>query len=100
MDLLKLIFSVYLSLMAFMSLLAFLLYRKDKKKAIEGKERIKEKTLLRFSCYNGAIGSMIGRVVFHHKTDKKYFGIVIYFSLIIQLATLLLLTYLTFIMKS
>lgn len=99
MDLLKLIFSVYLSLMAFMSLLTFLLYRKDKKRAIEGKERIKEKTLLLFSCYNGAIGSLIGRIVSHHKTDKKYFSIVIYFSLIIQLFTLCLLTYLTYFMK-
>lgn len=99
MDLLKLILIVYLSLMAFMSLLAFILYGKDKKKAIEGKERIKERTLLFLSCYNGAIGSMIGRTIFHHKTDKKYFSIVIYFSFILQLATICLLTYLAYFMK-
>ncbi|UKI50837.1 MAG: DUF1294 domain-containing protein [Clostridium sp.] len=35
--------------------------------------RIKEKNLLMCSCFGGAIGSLIGRIIFHHKTDKKYF---------------------------
>ena len=36
----------YVILMVFMSLVSFVLFAIDKKKAIKGKERIKEKTLL------------------------------------------------------
>ena len=95
----KLIFFIYLGLILLMSLIAFCLYGNDKKRAKNGMDRIKEKTLLSISCYNGGIGALIGRIVFHHKTDKSYFSIVIILSTLIQLATLCLLCYLAFFMK-
>ena len=93
------LFFVYLALIVIMSVIAFFLYGNDKNKAKKGEMRTKEKTLLLFGCYNGALGSLIGRIIFHHKTDKKYFSIVIYLSLLIQIATLCLLTYFAFLAK-
>lgn len=99
MNIPQILFFSYLALILLVSLIAFFLYRKDKDKAKKGDIRIKEKTLLMLSCYNGAFGSLIGRIIFHHKTDKKYFSLVIYFSLLIQLIAIFLLGYLAFFLK-
>ena len=80
----------YVSLIVFMSLIAIVAYASDKRKAIKGKERTKEKTLLFFAVFFGALGSLIGRILAHHKTDKIYFSIIIWFSLLLQALTLLL----------
>ena len=95
----QILFYLYLLLMLISSFIALILYGKDKKKAKNGEMRIKEKDLLFLACYNGAIGSLIGRILFHHKTDKKYFSLVIYFSLLIQIAVLVFLAYLSFLKK-
>ncbi len=84
----------YCALIIFFSLVALILYFKDKKLAVKGKERIKEKTLLFFGVFFGALGSLIGRVLAHHKTDKVYFSIVIYFSLFMEIVTAVVLGYL------
>ena len=55
----------YIILMVFMSLISFILFAIDKKKAIKGKERIKEKTLLLSTIINGAIGSFLARIICH-----------------------------------
>ena len=54
---------------------------------------IKEKTLLGVTALGGAVGALIGRILFRHKTDKKYFSLTIYFSLIVELATLGIMLY-------
>lgn len=77
----------YLVAMIVFSLIAFFLYAIDKRKAVKGKMRIQEKVLLFFAVFFGSVGSLIGRIVAHHKTDKSYFSIVIYFSLLVNLAT-------------
>ncbi|MCR5705494.1 MAG: DUF1294 domain-containing protein [Acholeplasmatales bacterium] len=78
----------YIAWLALASLCAFYLYCKDKKMAQKnsGPNRIKEKTLLSIACMGGAIGSLLGRVVAHHKTDKVYFSFIINISLIVQIA--------------
>ena len=53
-----------------------------------GPKRIKEKTLLGFTALGGAIGAEIGRRLCHHKTDKSYFSLTIYFSLLLEYARL------------
>ena len=53
-----------------------------------GAVRIKEKTLLGFTALGGAIGAFFGRILAHHKTDKVYFSMVIYFSLLLEAAVL------------
>ena len=87
----------YIVLMVFMSLISFILFAIDKKKAIKGKERINEKTLLLSTIINGAIGSFLARIICRHKTDKIYFTITIYLSLLFQLFTLLVLMYFAYL---
>lgn len=53
--------------------IAFLMYGMDKKKAIDGKYRIAERTLLLIGVIGGSIGAMAGMKVFHHKTKHKKF---------------------------
>lgn len=80
---------IYICYLVIMSLIALYLYCKDKKIATkQNKDRIKEKTLLGVCVYGGAIGSYIGRLIAHHKTNKIYFTITIYLSLILQIAGL------------
>jgi uncharacterized membrane protein YsdA (DUF1294 family) len=71
-----------------MTIITFILFKIDKKRAIKGKIRLKEKTLLIFSSLGGALGAFFGRIFNHHKTEKKYFSILIYFSLILELIIL------------
>ena len=89
------LFLVYLAYLLIMSFAAIILYHKDKKMAEKnGNEvRIKEKTLLSVACIGGAIGSLIGRIMFHHKTNKAYFSFIIYLSLILQVGVGALLAY-------
>ena len=94
----ELILYIYLSLMVIMSIISFTLYGVDKKKAIKGKERIKEKTLLFYTIFNGAIGAFFARFVFRHKTEKKYFSLTIFAGLFIQVLGLAILYYLAFFM--
>ena len=78
---------VYIALTIVFSLAAIVLFSKDKKLAVQGKERIKEKTLLFLDVFFGSIGALVGRLIARHKTDKKYFSLVIYFSLLMQIVT-------------
>ena len=52
---------------------AFFMYGIDKRKAIKDKWRIPEKVLLGMSVIGGAVGSLLGMVIFHHKTRKWKF---------------------------
>ena len=81
---------IYVIYLIVMSFVAFILFNKDKKMAAGGgKEvRIKEKTLLAVSAFGGAIGALVGRIVAHHKTDKKYFSFTIYLGILLQLLVL------------
>ena len=53
--------------------IAFMMYGMDKKKAIDGKYRIAERTLVLIGVIGGSIGAMAGMKVFHHKTKHKKF---------------------------
>lgn len=80
----QIILLIYMAYILLSSLMTFLLFCKDKKIAIKGKDRIKEKTLLSFVVFGGAIGGFIGRLVARHKTDKVYFSFTIYLSILLQ----------------
>jgi len=88
----KIVLIVYAAILVVMSLAAIALYGKDKKMSAGGTEvRIKEKTLLAIAAYGGAVGAFAARLMFRHKTNKVYFSIVIYLSLVLQLAALVIL---------
>ena len=92
----KIYLLIYLGLTVFFSLIALIAYFRDKKLAVKGKERTKEKTLLFLAVFFGSIGAFLGRILAHHKTDKGYFSIVIYFSMLMQAATILALAIMAF----
>lgn len=79
---------IYLGLTVLFSFIALIAYFRDKKLAVKGKERTKEKTLLFLAVFFGSVGAFLGRILAHHKTDKKYFSMVIYFSMLMQVVTI------------
>lgn len=66
-----------------MSIISFVVYGIDKQCAIKEKWRIKESTLILLGFIGGGIGSFIGMKVFHHKTLKKEFQILVPVSMIL-----------------
>ena len=84
------VFAVYSAYLIFMSSVTIFFYGIDKKLALSGKPRIKEKTLLALSVFGGATGALSGRIIFSHKTKKIYFSLVIYVSFVLQMAVFLL----------
>lgn len=66
-----------------LNIFSFFLYGLDKYKAKKEKWRIKENTLLFFS-FLGIIGGLLGMAVFHHKTKKKKFRILLPLFLIAE----------------
>lgn len=68
----EVIFIVYLFLI---SIISFLMMAIDKRKAKNKKHRISESALLGVSLIGGAVGILIGMIVYRHKTSKKKFNI-------------------------
>ena len=89
----------YVGYLVLLSIITLFLFFKDKNMAKNGggAVRIKEKTLLGFAALGGAIGAFFGRILAHHKTDKVYFSMVIYFSLLLEAAVLGALIAFTFV---
>jgi uncharacterized membrane protein YsdA (DUF1294 family) len=67
---------------------AFLLYKFDKQRAIEGGRRIPEKWLFAITLSGGMMGADLARRLFRHKTLKPSFSICIFLALMIQLLAL------------
>ena len=68
------------------NIVTFLLMGIDKYKAVKGKRRISEATLIGVSFALGATGSIVGALVFRHKTKKAKFIILLQISMIINIA--------------
>jgi len=66
----------FLICFAAVNLLTFLLYVIDKRKAIRGKRRIRERTLIFFTLTLGGIGAIVGMKLANHKTKKTKFRVV------------------------
>ena len=79
---------IYLILVGIMSLITFILYAVDKKRAIKNQWRIKEVVLLGFTFCLGSIGGLCGLYVLRHKNKHWYFVVVTILSLIIHLGIL------------
>lgn len=75
---------IYLIVIGVMSVISFILYKADKKKAIKGQRRIPEKTLLLSSFLFGSIGGLCGMYILRHKTKHLYFVVINILSLIIH----------------
>jgi uncharacterized membrane protein YsdA (DUF1294 family) len=77
---------IYAIIIAAMSIITFIFYFADKRKAIKGKWRIHEATLLGLSFFGGAIGGLLAMNIFRHKTKHWYFWAVNIIALIIHIA--------------
>ena len=62
--------------MAAVSLVAFIAYGLDKRKAKKGLWRTKETVLLGLGVCGGAVGALLGMKAFRHKTKHWYFWVV------------------------
>ena len=72
--------------MAVMSLVAFVLYGRDKSLAKRRARRTPEKVLLGVGFFGGAVGALCGMQTFRHKTKHWYFYAVNIIGLILQFA--------------
>ena len=55
------------------NLLAFILMGIDKGRAIQGKWRVRERTLFLTAILGGSLGALLGMKLFHHKTRTPWF---------------------------
>lgn len=78
------------------NLITFLLMAIDKYKAIRGQWRISESSLLTAAFAMGGIGGFLGSIVFHHKTRKLKFRILLPVSVVFNLSVIFLVWYYIF----
>ena len=64
------------------NMICFILMGFDKYQAIHNNYRIPEVTLITLSFLGGGIGSFLGMKIFHHKTKKLKFQILIPLSIL------------------
>ena len=88
----QIVIIAYASYLVLLSLITFIAYGADKKKAEKGKYRTKEKTLLSLSFFGGAFGGYPAMLIFRHKTKGEhwYFTAVNWLGLIIHTALMIL----------
>lgn len=78
-----------LPVLVLLSLITFILYAADKRRAKRGKWRIPERVLLGFSLLGGGIGGALAMLLFRHKTKHWYFVLVNVLGVAVQIAILL-----------
>lgn len=64
---------IFIGFVVLMTFITAIAYGWDKRKAISGKWRTKEKTLLLMSLLGGALGGLYGLYVIRHKNKHWYF---------------------------
>lgn len=91
----QLVLIIYGSYLILLSLITFIAYGADKKKAKDKKYRTKEKTLLLLSFFGGAFGGYTAMLIFRHKTKAEhwYFTFVNILGLLIHTALILLIIF-------
>ena len=81
-----------INIIIIINIISFIITSIDKLLAILNKRRISEKTLLTLSFFGGSIGTFISMFLFHHKTKKIKFRILIPLFIIMQIILLIYLT--------
>ena len=71
--------------LAFVNVVAFATYGVDKRRAERGEWRVPEHTLLALAFLGGGLGAFLGMQVFHHKTRKPRFRILVPIALVLSL---------------
>ena len=68
----QIVIIAYASYLVLLSIITFIAYGADKKKAKDHKYRTKEKTLLGLSFFGGAFGGYPAMLIFRHKTKAEH----------------------------
>lgn len=91
----QIVLIAYGAYLILLSIITFIAYGADKKKAKDGKYRTKEKTLLLLSFFGGAFGGYPAMLIFRHKTKAEhwYFTAVNLLGLAIHITALILLIF-------
>ncbi|EEO3351632.1 DUF1294 domain-containing protein [Listeria monocytogenes] len=71
------------------TLISFLLFAIDKRKAIKHAHRIPESALLLSAFLGGSFGSWMSMQMFHHKTQKPKFRILVPLAMVWTVAVLI-----------
>ena len=78
-------FAIYLLLTVACSMIAFVLYAIDKRRAIKNKPRISERTLHTLNLLGGWPGAHLAQKLFRHKTLKVSFRFVFWLIVLVHL---------------
>ncbi|QOW11440.1 DUF1294 domain-containing protein [Kaistella flava (ex Peng et al. 2021)] len=73
-----------------LSIGSFIYFAVDKIKAKKHQKRVPENSLLLLTLFGGTIGSVLGMIIFNHKTAKKSFIIKMLVVILIQILILYL----------
>ena len=92
----EIIMMVYGGYLVLLSIVTFIAYHADKKKAEKGKYRTKEATLLTLSFLGGAFGGYPAMLIFRHKTKAEhwYFTFVNILGILLHIAIMAVLYFL------
>lgn len=88
---------IFIKYIIIINIVTFILYGIDKWKAVHGKWRIREATLLGAAFVGGSVGGLAGMYIFRHKTKKRYFALGVPIMLLVQIMASVLLYYLIII---
>ena len=84
---------VYGIVVAVMSLVCFLAYGLDKRKAVKGNRRVSERTLHLMAFLGGWPGALLGQRHFRHKTQKVSFRLVFWMVVVCHVGIVGAVTY-------
>ena len=90
----QIVMIIYGAYLLLLSIVTFIAYGADKRKAKNGKYRTKEKTLLCLSFFGGVFGGYPAMLIFRHKTKGEHWyftainllGLAIHITLFILIA--------------
>ena len=77
--------NIILGYLAFINLVAIIMFGIDKSKAKRGGRRISEASLFLISFIGGAVGGVLGMLVFRHKTRKLGFKAIMFIIVLINI---------------
>lgn len=77
---------IYVTVLITVSIIAFIAYCDDKRRARQNKWRIKEFTLLCLGVLGGALGALVAMKTLRHKTKHWYFWVLNLFALTVHIA--------------
>ena len=77
--------NIILGYLAFINLVAIIMFGIDKSKARRGGRRISEASLFLISFIGGAVGGVLGMLVFRHKTRKLGFKAIMFIIVLINI---------------